>query len=423
MKQILFILVVFSATITADTLTIHQAVELGLKNNFSIRIARVATEQHYNNRKLKTGALLPTVRVDASAATTSSSVTQSTTGTATSNEFKTTGTLSWTLFDGFRMFYAGRRIDEQITLSELATRHEIESAVAGIMAAYYQLTAQKSLLEVARKQLSLSQSQLEFTRAQYDYGRIGQREVLNQIVMTNADSSQVLARQLEVTDALHALNIALGRTPDTPVQPERDTLAVPPQEDAHYWYFEALEHNTGLKMTVIRRHLARTDFAINRAALWPTLAVNGTVSAVLTEPSDYIRSHGEITLSIPLFDGFTRITTTRNAVLDTVAASLSVQQERLELQSLVYRQWEQLKNSYHSVQFEHEAIVLARQSLALSEEQFRLGRISALQLRETQLALTTAQVRYETALFTNKAVALQLKQLAGRIVLEEQQER
>lgn len=268
MKRILIALLTFSGTVAADTLTVNQAVELGLKNNFSIRIARVATEQSYNNRKLKTGAILPTVRVDGSATATNSSVALSPAGNTTSNEIKSTASLNWTLFDGFRMFYAGRKIDEQITLSELATRNEIESAVATIMTAYYQLTSQQSLLEVARKQLALSQSQLEFTRAQYEYGRIGQREVLNQIVMTNADSSQVLTRQLDVTNALHALNIALGRTPDTPVQPERDTLAVPPQEDARYWYFEALEHNTGLKMSVIRRNIAHTSFAINRAALW-----------------------------------------------------------------------------------------------------------------------------------------------------------
>ena len=50
--------------LSADTLTLHEAIELGLNHNFSIRIARNNTEKNYNNRKLKIGALLPTVRVD-----------------------------------------------------------------------------------------------------------------------------------------------------------------------------------------------------------------------------------------------------------------------------------------------------------------------------------------------------------------------
>jgi outer membrane protein len=422
MKRIICLLLLTVAPLQADTLTINQAVELGLKNNFSIRLARVGNDRNYCNRKLKKGVLLPTLRLDGSAATTGSSVALTPGGNTESNEVRTTATLNWTLFDGFKMFYTGRKIDEQITLNELATRHEIESAVAEIMTAYYMLTAQRSLLDAARKQLTFSKAHLDFTNAQFEYGRVGRREVLNQMVLINADSSQVLARRLDVTQALHTLNIALGRTPDMSVQPQRDTLVVLPEKDARFWYYEALEHNTGLKMAVIRRNISRTSFAISRAALWPTLAVNSSVATVFTEPTDYVRLRGEATLSIPLFSGFSKITATENAALDTVAATLTVEQQRLELQSIIYRQWEQFENSYHSVLFEREAIVRARQSLDLSEEQFRLGRISALQLREAQLALINAQVRYETALFQNKAVALQLKQLAGRIVMGEENE-
>ena len=72
-RTVLIVLGSITAAATADTLTIAQAVELGLKNNFSIRIARKTTEKSYNNRKLITGALLPTARVDGSAAQTHTS--------------------------------------------------------------------------------------------------------------------------------------------------------------------------------------------------------------------------------------------------------------------------------------------------------------------------------------------------------------
>lgn len=412
-------LFLFVQFLHADTLTIGQAVEVGLKNNFAIRIARNTTEKSYNTRKLKAGAMLPTIRVDGSAATTHT--TYATAGgqqpSGNVNELKGSAALNWTLFDGFRMFHAARQIERQIDQSEFATRHEIESAVVAIMTAYYHLVAQHSLLDAAVQQLALSRSQLSFVKAQYEYGRIGKRELLNQEVMINTDSSQVLSRQLDLVSALHALNIALGRPPATPVSLEADTNVNVPEHDAAWWYHEALKHNTGLKITKIRKLIACSQHAIARASLWPTLSVNGSAVSMVTEPDDYFRTRGEVTLSIPLFNGFNRITAVENAAIDTLNAALAIKQKRLELQSLVYEQWERLRISCDQVSFEKLAITRAEQALELGSEQFRLGRISDIQLRETQIALINARIRLQTALFRNKVVMLQLRQLAGALTV------
>ena len=319
------------------------------------------------------------------------------------------------------MFYAGRQIEQRIDQSELATRHEIESAVVAIMTAYHQLIARQSLLAAARQQLDLSRTQYSFINAQYEYGRIDKRELLHQKVMVNADSSQVLTVHLDVISALHALNIALGRSPDTPVTLITDSVVNCPEHDAAYWYDQALNHNTNLKMAEIRKLIAYSQHAIARAALWPVIAVNGSATATGIDPGDdYFRTRGEITLSVPLFSGFSRITALQNAAIDTLIEALSIEQQRLELQSLVYEQWERLRTSCDQIGFEKQAIDHAEKSLELGIEQFRLGRISDIQLREAQIALINARVRLQSALFQNRVVMLQLQQLAGRLMVKEQ---
>ena len=415
--RILLVSVMMTAAASADTLTIARAVELGLQNNFAIRIARNTTEKSCNNRKLKAGALLPTLRVDGSAAGTgtrynpeNAAFTSGSTG-----ELRAGATLNWTLFDGFKMFHAGRRIDRQADLSELTGRHEIEAAAVAIMTAYYQLIAQRSLLDAARRQLAVSRSQHSFVNAQYEFGRVGKRELLNQQVTVNTDSSLVLSRTLDVLSALHTLNLALGRTPDIAVEPDADSSVNEADRDAAWWYHETLRHNTGLKMAVVKKQIAATQHAIARAAMWPVLAAGGTLTATATDPVDNVRSRAEITVSFPILSGFTRITAIENAAIDTLNADLAVAQMRLELQAHVYEQWERLRNSREQVAFERQAILRASQSLELTDEQFRLGRVGDIQLREAQLALLNAQVRLQSALFQNKVVALQLQQLAGKL--------
>ena len=409
--------VLIAAGSRADTLTIAQAVELGLKNNFSIRIARNTADKSYNNRKLKTGALLPTVRVEGGAAQTRTRYTPETAvfSSGSNGELRGSAVLNWTLFDGFKMFHAGRQIDQQIDHSNLATRYEIEASVVTIITAYFQLVAQQSLETAAGRQLAISRSQLSFIEAQYEFGRVGKRELLSQQVAVNTDSSLVLARTLDVQSALHTLNLALGRAPDIEVQPVTDTSVNQPEHDAAWWYNEALNHNTGLKMAEVRKHIATTQHAIARAALWPVLAAGGTFSATATQPADNLRTRAELTLSVPLLTGFSRITSIENAAIDTLNADLTIKEMRLELQAHIYQQWERLRISCEQITFEKQAIERAAQALALSDEQYKLGRITDLQLREAQQALLNAQVRLQSAQFQNKVVALQLQQLAGKL--------
>jgi outer membrane protein len=416
-RQLLLLTGVIAAAVNADTLTIAQAVELGLQNNFSIRIARNTTEKSFNNRKLKTGALLPTLRVDGDAAQTNTHYQPETAvfNSGSTPELRGSATLNWTLFDGFKMFHAGHLIDQQSDLNTLAARHEIEAAAVTIMTAYYQLIAQRSLLDAARQQLDISRAQLLFTEAQFEFARVGKRELLTQQVVVNTDSSQVLSRMLDARSALHTLNIALGRTPDTPVSPAMDSSVNTPGHDASWWFYEAVQHNTDLKMATVRKHIAVTQHAIARAALWPVLSAGGTLAATATQPVDNIRTRAELSLTFPLLTGFSRSTGIRNAAIDTQTADLTIQEMRLELQAHIYHQWEQLQISSEQVAFEQQTIDRAVQALELSDEQFKLGRITDLQLREAQQSLLNARVRYQSALFQNKVVALQLQQLAGKL--------
>lgn len=407
-------------TLSADPLTLHQAVEIGLANNYAIRIARTTTEKSRNTRKLKAGALLPAIRVDGTAASTYTDYAENTAtqhlASGRTNEAQVGGSLSWTLFDGFRMFHAADHIDRQIDLNREAMRQTIESSVVAIITAFYDLVAKKSLLAISERQVALSRKQLLYLENQQEYGRVGARDLLNQQVLLNSDSSAILARSIEVTTALHALNVALGRTPDESIECNVDSSVSQATQTPSYWYEKALHHNAGLKMEEIRKNIACSQLAIAKAVHWPVIAINGSLNQSFADPAN-LRSRGEVTLSLPLFSGFTRITALQNAVLDTLASDHRINQQKLELQAHIYEQWERLSNSCIQIAFEKHAVALAKKSVELSMEQFRMGRISDVQFRESQNALLNAALRFQTALFTNKIIATQLDQLAGTLTL------
>lgn len=407
----------------ADTLSLTQAVSTGLENNFAIRIARNDVRKADNTRLRKTGALLPTASASASATTTNTDYGTTRGGTpglspdGTVTTWSAGANLNWTLFDGFRMFYALEQVEQQAQLAETRGRHEIESAVMEMITAYYNLVSTRSLLEAAREQLDVSRRRLQRARAQYEYGRAGSRELLRLEVYRNTDSSAVSARELDVTRAIHGLNSALGRRPDEPIAAEPDTVVAPPEHDAAWWYESARRHNAGLSIARIQVNIAESQRAIARAAFWPVLAANGSISQTGGD-NEYLRRSVGLNLSVPLFNGFRTVTSARNAVLDHENAELSHEQEQRRLRALIYEQWAILNNAYRQVSFEREAVEVARASLRLSEEQYRLGGIPEVEFRDSWLALTNARVRLESALFRCKVASRQLQQLGGVLKLD-----
>jgi outer membrane protein TolC len=422
-KAILLILITIAYS-SAEKLTAARAVEIALANNFNIRIAKNDAVKADNTRKLKVGALLPSATADGSAVYSNTEYSSSSTssfgsGGASSDgwSYSAGASMSWTLFDGFRMFHAYNQVEQAAQLSEQVSRQTIESSAVNVLVAYYNLASARSLLDFAQSQLALSRTALKRTKAMYDYGRATKRDMLAQEVLVNADSSAVAARQLDAIRARHNLNVALGRRPDESVEIIADTSAQAPENDAKFWFEKAAKHNAGLRMAEIQQNIASSQLGIARAAFWPVLAARGSYTQTWSD-NDYSRTSAGLYLTWPIFSNLTRITNVQNAQLDEKNAEYSYEQKERELQAHVYQQWETLNNAYQQIGFEQKAIARAEQALAMSEEEYRLGRISDVQYRDAQLALLNARIRLESAMFQSKVAALQLEQLAGLLKVD-----
>ena len=110
------VLVLLTGVVAAqEPLTFEKAVEIGLQQNYSIRIARNEARVTENNRGLGTAGFLP--KVDLSGSTTKTDADESSTSPSSVGDSKTDNStaqiaLQWTLFDGFQMFADNRRYRE-----------------------------------------------------------------------------------------------------------------------------------------------------------------------------------------------------------------------------------------------------------------------------------------------------------------------
>ncbi len=401
----------------ADTLSLSDAVQAGLKHNYGILLTRIEAEKADNTKKLKAGYLLPQVSGQAALNQTR---TDSKTGTALSpagvikrNTASLGASLSWTLFDGFRMFHAGHLVDEQINFSHELVRLQVETSVAAIIGTCYELVSQEALLLVARDKLILSRDILKRYELRSAYGGSAKRDILRARVIVNADSASVDNHELAVILARDRLNILLGRSPELALSVVVDTLVNPPQESADYWFEKAQKANAALSIEHIKVRMQELQTALTRSAFWPMVVGTGSYGASRTDGTDATQLSAGVALTWNIFSGFKRNTDLQNAKLNEQSAGLTQKQKNLEIKAQVYELYERMKNAYDQIRFETDAQELARLNLDITRQLFSNGAVSDITLREAQLEYASVYIRLESARYLFHLAETQLHQLAG----------
>ena len=144
-------LVTASAWADAQTLTLHNCLEKGLENNYSLRISRNQEEVAHNNATLANAGYLPSIDLNAgyNADLANSDSKLRTTGETTEvrNSFDQSLNagigVSWTIFDGFKISTNYKQLKELERMGELNTRITLEDFIAGLTAEYYNFIHQK----------------------------------------------------------------------------------------------------------------------------------------------------------------------------------------------------------------------------------------------------------------------------------------
>jgi outer membrane protein len=120
MKNLLttFVFVLLSTVVQAqDTLTLQSAIEMALRQNYSIQIARNQSDIATNNNTIGNAGFLPSVTAAAVASSSNTSIRQEFNNGNTINRAGAAASavaanvaLSWTIFDGLKMFATRDRL-------------------------------------------------------------------------------------------------------------------------------------------------------------------------------------------------------------------------------------------------------------------------------------------------------------------------
>ena len=144
-KIIVVILSLYINSVTAQKIvTVPEAIELALKNNYGIKITSNNKKIAKNNASILNSGYLPTVSSSSGATFNKDNIEaefsngeSAILNGAKSSRYNASVNLNYTLFDGLGRYYNYKRLKETYKLSELQARETIENTIAQLYTVYY----------------------------------------------------------------------------------------------------------------------------------------------------------------------------------------------------------------------------------------------------------------------------------------------
>jgi outer membrane protein TolC len=408
---------------------LQQALETGLKNNFSIILQRNEEQLARNNNTLGNAGFLPSLELNAAQNNTISTTHQEQfSGTVKdvtngmNNSLNAGVQLSWTLFDGLNMFVSKKMLGILEELGENGTRIVVEGTVSDISLTYYSIIQLKKLVKVARDAVDLSVQRKTIAGAKVSLGSGSQLMLMQSIVDLNADSTRLVRQLVSLFNARAVLNRLLGRTPSFPFEiHDSIVLSVPLNYDSLLG--QAMMQNAVLTAARLNQDLAQQGVKQSQAGRYPqiglTAGYNYSTLTSQTGFAQYNRSYGPsfgLNLSWTLFNGFNVNRVIKNAKVLMNSGDLEVEDVGLELQTNLYQiQQEHIANLL-IVKMQLANMDVARENVSIAFEKYKIGSINDIELREIQQKLIDAEYQLILSQFEAKKAEVELARLSGGLL-------
>ena len=209
--SLLSVLILTASFYGQEDLSLTNALEIGLKQNFDIRLTEKAVEVNEIQNSWGQAGRYPTVTLSATQGNNISD--QSNNPTSFIQELFMTNSIqgganvNWTLFNGFRVKANKERLEQLQYQSEGNATLVIENTIQGIILNYYQAKLQYEKISLLQNVIELSRQKWEYQKLKKDMGVALTVDLLQYESAFYQDSSNLIMQELAYNNAIRNLNL------------------------------------------------------------------------------------------------------------------------------------------------------------------------------------------------------------------------
>ncbi|MDP4239426.1 MAG: TolC family protein [Bacteroidota bacterium] len=429
-KSILFsVIFLFSSGVNAQkVLTLDDAIQIALKNNFDILVAGNDAQIDKVNNTAGNAGMLPTVGITGSGSYGLSDTKQKFYPNTTTDYSSLSSTslsagaqLNWNLFDGGKMFVTKNKLNEIQALGEIQYKDKVLQTLYNVIAAYYDVVRQKQQLSSINVALNYNKDRVTIAQAGFNAGSLVKTDLLQAKIDLNVNTESAIDQQYTIDAALKTLNQLLGKNADESFEIS-DTIPLNYSPDKADLLQKIDRSNTSILGFQKQIEIAQLALKENKSLYLPTFNVKAGyyLSQTVNSAGSTLKTSSagpQIggSLVIPIYSAGETKRKTTTAKIETESAEYNLQNAKLQIRTLLINTLTEFDNQQRLLKIESENNVLAKENIQISLERLKLGQTTSLEVHLAQEDYVQSNTRLINFRYNLKIAETKLKQLVATL--------
>lgn len=312
--------------------------------------------------------------------------------------------------------------DTQILASMEEARASRLDLVNQVNKAYYALMLAVASKEVILKNYEVARLNAEIYQKQFEQGTASEYDVLRTSVQVKNIEPELLQADIAMKQCQLQLKVLMGISKDIDIMPD---MALSEMSEDMWAYpsivTPSLEDNTSLKSLEIQRSLLAKNVTLKKFAWIPTLGASYSLAWTSLSNGSPFRnqqfnpySYVGLALSVPIFSGGSKLYGLKQAQVQLKEIELQKDYLTNSLNMQVELAIDNMNREAAQISTSKEGVAQAKKAYDIMQKSFEIGAASYLQLRDAELANTSAQLTYLQSIYNYLISSSELDMLLGK---------
>ena len=392
----------------------EQCVAIALSDNPTIRVADMEVKRMDYSKRETIASLLPTIDFSAAYQRSIELQTVKMNMGGESQSFKMGSDNTWTMGFSASLPLVAPQLWKSLDISDTQILKSLEDSRASrldmvnqVNKAYYSLLLAVASRKVLQQNWENAKFNADLYEKQYAAGTASEYDVLRSQVQVSNIEPELLQADIAIKQAALQLKILMGM--DASVERTPDVTLEMMQQDMYAYTMgldTSLADNTSMRSLEIDTELIRQNLQLKKRAYIPTLAATFNLNWLSMSNGNALRnldftpySNVGLALQIPIFSGGNRYYGVKQA--EVQLTEMKFQRENLErsLQAQVDLAIDNIDMEVRQISSNAQGVSQAEKAHEIMQKSFEIGAATYLDLRDSELAETTAKLVYYQAIY------------------------
>ena len=421
----------FAQSSATDTLKLsrEQCVAIALQDNPTIRVADLEVKRVDYSKKEVIANLFPTIDFSGAYQRSIELQTLNMNMGGESTKIKMGSDNMWNFGFSAALPIVNAALWKSIQISDTQILSTLESArasrldmVNNVNKSYYSLLLAIASRDVIRQNYEIAKINADIYKKQFEQGTASEYDVLRSSVQVTNIEPELLQADISVRQCQLQLKVLMGMDSAIELMPD---ITLKQMQSDMFGYTAALNrslaNNTSLRSLDIQTDMARQNVTLKKFAWIPTLAATYNINWNALSNGNALKNQDfnpystvGVALQIPIFSGGSKYYGVKQAQVQL--KEMDLQRENLvnSLNMQVDLAIDNINKQVKQIAASEDGMRQAAKAYEIMQKSFEIGAATYLDLRDSELANTSAQLSYLQSIYNYLISTSELDLLLGR---------